>query len=335
LLHRFGKEISARERLASALCAAAVLCVPAPVAAKGTRAGTAISNVASATFTDEDGPVTVTSNIVTMRVDEVLDVVVQPASTERPKVMPGEQGRALAFVVTNAGNGPENFALEKRTDLADDRFDPICPRLVLDSNGNNGFDPSTDVNYVAGSNDPALDPDQSITVFAICDVPATGLNADDWGSVRLDATAKTGSGQPGTVFANPNGDGIDAIVGTTTAKANALSGLVVGIDPPTITKAQAVQDTRGGASPMPGAVVTYTLTAAIRSGNVANTVVTDPIPFGTTYEAGSLRLDGTALSDAEDGDAGRVTAQGIEVRLGDLTAAASRIVSFKVRINDR
>ena len=55
----------------------------------------------------------------------------------------------------------------------------------------------------------------------------------------------------------------------------------------------------------------------------------------TTYVAGSLRLDGIALSDPTDGDAGAFdpNSRTVSVALGDAAAAAIRTVSFQVRIN--
>jgi hypothetical protein len=49
--------------------------------------------------------------------------------------------------------------------------------------------------------------------------------------------------------------------------------------------------------------------------------------------AGSLTVDGAALSDADDSDAGRFGAGAIEVALGDVEAKSSRFVTFKVRID--
>ena len=57
------------------------------------------------------------------------------------------------------------------------------------------------------------------------------------------------------------------------------------------------------------------------------------MPVGSTYVLGSLTLDGAALTDAEYGDAGRFTAGGVDVGLGDVAARTSRVVTFKVRIN--
>jgi len=59
----------------------------------------------------------------------------------------------------------------------------------------------------------------------------------------------------------------------------------------------------------------------------------DTIPDGTTYQSGSLTLDGAALTDAADGDAGSASSSGIAVGLGTQAPGTSRTVTFTVKIN--
>jgi len=162
----------------------------APVAAKGTPAGTLIPNVASVTYRAGGPPVTTTSNTVTVRVQEILDVIVAPGSGDKPVSLPGDTGRAVPFLVTNSGNGMEKFALTLRTDIAGDNFDPVCPRLFIDADNSGSFEESKDTLYAAGTNDPDLAPDATVLVFALCDVPATASN-NDLGNVSLEARART------------------------------------------------------------------------------------------------------------------------------------------------
>lgn len=306
----------------------------APAAAKGTAAGTPISNAATVTFKDGDIPVTVSSNIVTFKVQEILDVNVTPANGARIPVSAGDTGRAMGFRVTNLGNGTEKFKLRMRADITGDFYDPTCRSVVFDSNNNGVYDALTDVVYVGDANEPELAPDAAILVFAICDIPAV-LNNEDWGAVAIQATAATGTGKPGTIFANKGTDGVDALVGATTAQSEAQNGFTVEVHVPTLTKRQQVIDLTGGTSPVAGANVLYTLVADIAAGSGLNAVVSDPIPTNTTYVAGSMRLDNETLTDGQDADAGRFTGNAIEVRLGTLTAGKPRTVSFRVRINQQ
>ncbi len=317
----------------------------APAAAKGTPAGTLIPNVASVTYRDGgDRPVTTTSNTVIIRVQEILDVIVAPGSGDKPVALPGDTGRAVPFLVTNSGNGQEKFALTLRTDIAGDNFDPVCPRLFLDTDNSGTFEEAKDALYAAGTNDPNLAPDATVLVFALCDVPSTATN-NDLGNLSLEARARTlektpssGAGETGTIFTNPNGDNIDAIVGTTTAKASAVSGLLVAVNFPTLTKSQRVTDPNGTTNPVPNAIVTYTIVADIASGTVTDAVVSDIIPPGTTYEPNSMSVSDSAgtfvaLTDADDADAGRVASGAIAVKLGELRSGSPRSVRFRVKIN--
>ncbi|MEI9849934.1 MAG: hypothetical protein WDN24_02545 [Sphingomonas sp.] len=57
-----------------------------------------------------------------------------------------------------------------------------------------------------------------------------------------------------------------------------------------------------------------------------------PSPPGTDYVPGSIRLDGTALTDAADADAGSFDGAGVRVALGDVAAPATRRIEFQVKI---
>ena len=61
--------------------------------------------------------------------------------------------------------------------------------------------------------------------------------------------------------------------------------------------------------------------------------ITDPVPAGTTYRAGTLRLDGAVLSDAADADAGTAQGGNIAVTVATATSGSSHTVTFDVQIN--
>lgn len=71
-------------------------------------------------------------------------------------------------------------------------------------------------------------------------------------------------------------------------------------------------------------------------GEITNIVVNDTIPEGTTYVAGSLRLNGDSLSDGIDGDAGHYNGDAIAVKVLAMKQTATikpqYSVSFKVVI---
>lgn len=316
------------------LGATAALLAPNAALAAGTPAGSLIDNEASATFDGPGGtPTTVTSNKVSLRVDELLDVTVASADPGDVAATPGSAGRVLSFTLTNSGNGSEAFTLGTRSAVGGDDFDPAVTSVVLDSDGNGAYDPGSDTVYVAGSNDPVLAPDASLRVFVISSVPG-GVADGGRGQVDLTAAAKTGTGAPGTSFTGQGQGGGDAIVGTTGADGEDKGFFAVSAAALSFTKSASVADPFGGTSPVPGGTITYTLTATVNgSGTLTNVRIADPIPTGSTYAPGSLTLNGAALTDAADSDAGEVASGGVAVRLGTVAAGAAQIVTFKVRID--
>lgn len=306
----------------------------APVQAAKTPAGTVISNTAKATYDlPNGGSGSVDSNVVTVKVDEILDVAVASLNSGDVTVTPAATNQLLAFKVTNAGNGQEAFRLSARDNATGDDFDPTTTSLVIDSNNNGTYDPGVDTIYVAGSNEPVLTPDGSATVFLLSTIPSGAANGQR-GEADLVATAVTGSGTPGTVFAGQGQGGGDAVVGSTTASGSARGFYAVAAASVSFVKSATVTDPFGGSSHVPGSIITYSLLATVTgSGSLANLTVTDTAPADTSYQAGSLALDGSALTDSVDGDAGEVVAGKLAVRLGTVASGASRTVLFKVKVN--
>ena len=330
-LHRY-RQIAA---VLGAMPVIGALVAPAPVHAAGTPAGTNIKNVATATYEPiPGGPATsIDSNTVTLTVDELLDVAVAWGDPADVVASPGATGQVLRFTVSNGGNGTESFTLGTVANGGGDDFDPAVTSVVLDSNGNNAYDAGIDTVYVAGSNDPELDADEAITVFIVSSIPA-GSSDTQRGKVDLTAAAKTGTGAPGTSFAGMGQGGGNAVVGATGADALDDGWYKIAKAAISFAKSAAVADPWGGTTQSPGATITYTLTATVSgTGSLGNVRIIDPIPVGTTFAPGSIILDGTALSDSDDGDAGRFTGTGIAVGLGTLASGASRTVSFQVKID--
>lgn len=308
--------------------------VATPAYAAGTPAGTVINNNATATYDlPTGGTNSVVSNTVSLTVDELLDVGVAWTDGGDVGVTPGATGQVLTFRVTNAGNGGEAFRLTARDNAGGDDFDPSATSIVLDTNGNGTYDPGIDTVYVPGSNDPVLAPDGSVLVFVLSSIPA-GAGDAQRGRVDLVAVAATGSGAPGTSFAGQGQGGGNAVVGATGADAEDDGYYRVSAASVAFVKSATVADPFGGATQVPGSIVTYRLVATVSgSGSLANLRIADTIPAGTTYRPGTIRLEGSPLSDAADADSGEYTGTGIAVRLGTLNAGATRAVTFQVAID--
>lgn len=316
-----------------------VLAALSPTAfALGTPAGANITNVASVTYTSASGvPLTVTSNVSTLRVDEILDVTLVANNAGNVQVASPRTDAVLSFTLTNIGNGAETFRLAFNNSLGGDQFNPANTRIYLD-NGDSVFSLATDTLYVAGTNDPLLLADATRVIFAASDIPA-GLLDGNIGLVSVQAEALTalatpGADVPGFSFPGQGAGGGDAVVGASQADAISQNAYVIVVFTTTFNKTQVVLDQSGGSIPVSGATITYTLTFTVTgSGNLNGVQIVDPIPAASTYAPGSLRLNTVLLSDATDTDNGRFTGSQIEVVLGTVTAPATHIVTFQVTIN--
>jgi uncharacterized repeat protein (TIGR01451 family) len=318
-------------RLALAPLAIAAALITTPAHAGGVKAGTLIENTASATYDGGAGPVTIPSNTITVKVDELLDVTVTSRDSGPVSAAPGSA--VLTFELTNTGNGPEAYTLTANPAVAGNDFDTTVNGIAVDTNGNEVYDPGVDQMLTGPATTAAIAADASLTVFVLVTIPG-GVADGDQSDVSLLAEAVTGTGAPGTAFAGQGAGGGNAIVGSTGANAAATGSLSVGITDVDLIKSATVRDPFGGTGIVPGATITYAIRAEVRgSGSVSDLVVTDAVPADTTYVAGSLKLDGATLTDAADADAGRSSTSGISVDLGTVSGGSSHTVTFQVIID--
>lgn len=310
----------------------AALALPMQANAAGTRAGSTISNTASASFDTGGGPTTIDSNRVDLLVDELLDVTVDSGNPADVPTTPGATGQVLTFAVTNNGNGVEDFALSTVANAGGDDYDPAVTQVYLD-NGDGLFDAGTDTLYIAGVNDPTLDPDESTTVFVVTTTPGAVVDGNR-GIVSLAAAAKTGTGAPGDSFAGQGEGGGDAVVGSTGADGEDAGAFVVSAATVTLVKSASITNPLGTADPIPGATITYTIVATVAgSGSVNGLAITDNIPADTSYIPGSITLGGSGLTDAADADAGDFNGTRINVALGTVAGGQTRTVTFQTLID--
>ncbi|WP_379547378.1 hypothetical protein ACFCW2_00575 [Qipengyuania sp. DSG2-2] len=322
-----------RSVLLAASAGLTAIALPSAAMAEGVPAGTPIDNTAEATYTIGGATETVPSNKVTVKVDEILDVAVQ--SLDAGEVVLTAAGAVLTFQVNNTGNGPEAYNIDVDPALTGDDFDPAIVKFAYDSNGNGVYDEGVDIVIPAGGSTPEIAADGSLRMFVITEFDGAAPGNGDTADVRLTATAVTGSGTPGTVFAGQGVDGVDAVVGLTTAIDDDIGTLIAQVSAVTLTKSATVLDPFGGSQTIPGSIVTYRLIARVSgSGSVDGLVVNDPIPVNTTYIPSTTRVGGVRLTDAADGDA--VTADGTQVNvdLGTVAGGTSTIITFKVKIDE-
>lgn len=316
----------------SILALAIALALPMQAQAAGTRAGSTISNTASASYDAGGGTQTIDSNKVDLRVDELLDVTVDSSDPADVPTTPGATAQLLTFSVTNNGNGEESFALSTIANGGGDDYDPTVTQIYID-NGDGVFDANTDTLYTPGANDPTLDPDKSVTIFVLSTTPG-GVGDGNRGTVSLVAAAKTGTGAPGTSFAGQGDGGGDAVVGSTGADGQDQGAYVVSAATVSLVKSAVIVDPFGGSEPVPGATITYTIVATVvGSGAVNGLAITDNIPADTSYIASSITLGGTGLTDAADADAGDYNGTRVNVALGTVAGGQTRTVTFRTKID--
>lgn len=283
-----------------------------------TPAGTMIVNAATLTYRVESGTQTSPSNVVTIRVAELLDIrLIREGDAPLPR---DGRAAAIAFTLANPGNGMETFAVTAMLPGLDG-----APMLAIDSDGDGVYDPARDAPITNGTT-PVLAAGTTLRLFAI--IP-TGTTPG--GALVVTARASTGSGAAGTRFVGLGDDGVDAVVGMTGASASVSVPLDPASADPVLVKRHTVLGSDGSTRASRGALLTYTLEARFPSA-VTAAVIGDVIPDGTVFVPGSVRLDGLALTDAVDADAGSFDGRAVAVALGDVPASATRSVQFQTRI---
>lgn len=270
---------------------------PSLTAQGPTPAGTVIASYAEASYLAPSGQrYTATSNVVVMTVAQVAGVDVTP-----PRSAVANPGTRVVFphTITNLGNGRDSLAVVGTSDAG------WLVRVYLDA----------DVDGALGAGDvelvrPApLAMGASAAILVAVDVPGSATVRGTRDSVRVAATSLFDAATRDVVL-----DVVDV------QDVGVLVTLSKQVDRPIATT---------------GDVLTYTITYTVTGTNPATgLVIADPIPVGTTYVAGSLRWNTTALTDAA-GDAGTFDVAGNRVvfQLGDLAPGQTGTVSFQVRID--
>ena len=319
---------------------AGLAAVGAPLAshAAGTPAGTSIQNTAQVSYTLGSTPVTATSNTSSVTVAEILDAVLTIAAPT-VQVSGGATNEELVFTLTNTGNGTEAFDLTALSaSVVGDDFDPTLatPAIYFDTDNSGDFS-AADVAHSPGVNDPVLAADASVRLIVVNDIPNTAVNGNR-GRSQLTAAAASGSDVPGTSLGLVGDGGVEAVAGTTGGDAVLFGEYLIADVLLTAVKSQTILDQFSGARPLPGARISYQIVVTTSgSGTAAATSFSDLIPPNTTYVAGSLELNGAALSDTADADAGTFVsapAPQVRVTLGDLSGASGpQTIEFAVTIN--
>lgn len=287
-----------------ALAAGGAALMPTAQAAAPT-AGSNISNIATASYTDGNGASkTVTSN-------EVKTTVLQVSSftlvADRNATINPNGTATLSHTLTNTGNGTDTFTLNV-SQLSGDNFDLTNVHIYLDSNQDGVPDNNTDITSVT------LTANQSVGIIVVSTVPVTQTDGQK-AQYTLNATA-----------------GFDTTVkGSNTDTVTVSAGA-----------SMQIQKSASVASVAPNGDITYTLTYK-NTGNGAAEFVTiqDTLPNTVTYNAGSGLWSGssTALTDAAGGDPAGIDyrydsgSKTVYVSLTNVPANSTGTVKFTVKAN--
>ncbi|MDZ4804537.1 MAG: hypothetical protein SGI90_06740 [Candidatus Eisenbacteria bacterium] len=296
--------------------------------AAGTLSGTAIDNHATINYKVGGLDQTpVDSDTASFVVDSKIDLAVSTSDGAAVPVTPGSSDQVLTFQVTNEGNTTRDFSLTAPNSATpafaepSEDFDAGNIRIFVDANGNGTYDSGVDLaTYI-----DELEPDSSVTVFVVSNIPLSVGNgdvastdliaqaaiggtplsqgvdvlSDDSGSADNPATVQTVFAD-GAGSADPANDGRhsskDAYKGRS-ADLNVSKTADVSFDP-----------VNGGTNPkaIPGATVDYGIQVD-NNGTVSatNVVVVDAVPGSTSFLVGSTASTpgGTTIEYSDDGGA--------------------------------
>src|SRR6266704_1512444 len=282
---------------AAFLFAVGLLAAPA-LEAQGTQAGTQFSNWATLTFTSAGTGYAVASDTVAILVGQVAGVSLQP-----PRVNSGAPGTAVVFAhtLTNTGNGPDSFPVA----AVSARGWPVT--LYRDWNGDGLLDAGDSL--LTGP--VPLGYGAAASLIAQVAIPA-GASPGVSDTVTVTATSRFNPAVNSSVQ-----DRLDV-----SASGAVTIGLTKQVDRLTAVAAD---------------VLTYTLAyTASGSGTDSSVTLADTIPAGASYVAGSMRWNGTPLTDATGDDAGSFVAAGngvVVVTVGAVAGGTGGTVTFQARVD--
>jgi uncharacterized repeat protein (TIGR01451 family) len=273
-------------------------------------AGTNISNIASASYTDSNGSnKTVTSNVVTTT---VLQVASFTLIADQTKTANANGQVSLSHTLTNTGNGSDTFnvavANNDTRDNTTDNYDFSGLKVYLDANKDGVPDSQTPVTSVT------LAAGESVNLIVQATTASNNITAGDLGKLTVSAI----SGFDTSVTAK----NVDTVKIT--------NGAVI-----SLLKSASVSNVDATLSNPAAREVEYALSYQNTGNTTAtNVTITDVLPAGLTYVAGSATVNGTAVNDGTaDSDGYNFTSGTATLVIPTVVANSSGVLKFKVRVN--
>lgn len=279
-------------------------------------AGTNISNVASATYTDSTGTSKqVNSNIVTTTVSPVgsITLVANRTATANANALV-----SLSHTLTNNGNSSDTITLGV-ADIANgasgDDYNFSGLKIYLDTNNDGTPDgaPITSVTLAAG---------QSVNLIVEGTTDATAAAGDE-GQWRLTATSGLTDAVTGGLLTTSNTDTVTIINGAVISLTKSASVSLIDA-----TKTAAERE------------VTYTLVYRNTGNSTAtNVLVTDKLDPKLEYVAGTAKLMAVSQTDAVDDTAGagfvdnyKFVGDTLTLKIPSLAPNTSGTLTFTARV---
>ena len=349
-----------------------VMLCSAPAFAAGTTQGTSITNNVNVNFQVGGVPQSQASASDVFLVDrKVIFTLAEKAPTGTTAVSPGQSARITTFVLTNTTNDTLDFTITPSQLVGGtaahggtDAFNVTNLLVCLDANADNTCDAAATATLTVND----LIADANTTILVVGDIPLTATNGQVAG-VSLSAVAL-----------NSNGTAITAATDSTVNAANAVEtifadaaksgnggtsaardGIDVATDDYTVQAAvlsvfktsRIVSDgvSASNFKSIPGAVVEYCISVANAAGGATatNITISDLVPTNTTYQVGTIRVNGTVTSpgatqtcaagtvvtDASDADAGSfgTPANTVASTLNNIAGGNSSALIFRATIN--
>lgn len=282
-----------------------------------TPASTVISNRAFATYEDEEGKrFDVVSETVSLTVLAVSAIVVTPDETEASaSVTPNEQ-IVRVFRVCNPGNTPDIYTVTRAAASTPAEILSLYFDLDASSTLSDGDAPIT----IGSSLSPRLAPHACINVLAVVETH----NVTTGSTLLLNLTARSNLQMSANQAATDDGTIINVV--------GAGARLTHPTDP-TLRPLKLVEDHERTVAHA-GQPLNYTISFR-NNGDVParNVTVVDELPDALNYVSNSLRLGERGLSDADDGDEGRIVGRRVELKLSQSLAPGEAVkLSFQATV---
>jgi len=305
-----------------------------PVWALGTIPGVLIYSTVNVSYTINGKAFSQELTSPGTEVDELLVQSLVWQDAAQVGVTAAEMGTPLTFLLSNHGNGSDDYRLSVDAGLGGDDFEPEFSSVYLDSDGNGFFDPANDALYLPGGSVLLLAADTSITVFVLSNIPSgvpQGANA----RVELTAVSNTAT-EVGTVLLGGGDGGSDVLVGLSAGRQSAIGRYIVNAAELNMSQSFAVSDPFGGEKVVTGAVIRYRFVITQTSnGDVHKVIFSNGIPANTHYIKNTITVNDVVISDVGgEGDFDVTSNNTITVFLDNfMTDEKVAVVGFDVLVD--